>query len=328
MFILVSKEQAMAENTVEASLRGTCVKVPVRDINGRTVAVTGRWIRISSIHDEDWLENELEDPELYINRLKEQGSWDFKADIFTFAQRLPETKPRYPYPMEWNNVAAICLNSPKDWWENKLPQETRKNVRRSAKRGVITKVTQFNDDLVRGILEIYRESPIRQGIPFWHYRKGFDAVKRENATYLDRSTFIGAYYKDELIGFMKIVYVGKVAAMMQFLSKISHYDKRPTNALIAKAVEHCAKKGVSYLTYGKYTYGNKEKSTLTEFKRRNGFEEFRVPRYYVPLTAKGKMCIALKLHRDLVGILPERLIYPLWSLRRMWYKLAASRKPV
>src|SRR5207247_2863912 len=130
--------------------------------------------------------------------------------------------------------------------------DARKDVRRSAKRGCVVTVTEFNAELVRGIVEIYSESPIRQGKAFSHYRKDFDAVQREHSTFLERSTFIGAYYKDELIGFMKIVFVGKVAAMMQFLSKISHYDKRPANALIAKAVEHCAREGMSYLTYGKY----------------------------------------------------------------------------
>jgi hypothetical protein len=122
--------------------------------------------------------------------------------------------------------------------------------------------------------------------------------------------------------------MGKVAGILELLSKISNYDQRPANALIAKAVEHCAKKGISYLTYGKYCYGNKRENPLTAFKRRNGFEEILVPRFYVPLTALGRICIAFKLHRGLLGILPERVIYPLLSLRRIWYRLAFARKPV
>ena len=61
-------------------------------------------------------------------------------------------------------------------------------------------------------------------------------------------------------------------------------DKRPANALIAKMVEVCEAKGISHLIYGLYNYGNKRNSSLLEFKIRNGFEEFLVPRYYIPLT--------------------------------------------
>jgi hypothetical protein len=117
---------------------------------------------------------------------------------------------------------------------------------------------------------------------------------------------------------MKIVYVGKVASAMQLLLKVSHYDKKAGNALVAKAVEHCQKKGMSYVTFLKYRYGNKHENPLTEFKRRNGFEEVLVPRFNVPLTAKGRVMMALNLHRPLLEILPERLIYILLKLRSWW----------
>jgi hypothetical protein len=230
--------------------------------------------------------------------------------------------------MDWDNVAAIRLDNPEDWWENRLPQETRKNVRRSAKRGVVVRVASLDDDLIRGIVAINNESPIRQGKPFPHYGKDPEAVRKDYSSFRDRSEFIGAYSGDELIGFIQIIRMGKIAGILEILSKTSHYDKRPANALIAKAVEHCAEKGISYLTYGKYCYGNKRDNPLTEFKRRNGFEETLVPRFYVPLTALGKISVAFRLHRGLLGILPEPLIYPLLGLRRIWYRLAFARKPV
>ena len=73
---------------------------------------------------------------------------------------------------------------------------------------------------------------------------------------------------------------------------MKHFDKRPTNALIAKAVEICEQRGFAYLTYCNYVYNDPD-SSLTEFKRRNGFEQVLVPRYYIPLTLQGR--IALKL---------------------------------
>ena len=32
-----------------------------------------------------------------------------KADIFTFAQMPTRTQPKYPYPIEWESVAAIHI---------------------------------------------------------------------------------------------------------------------------------------------------------------------------------------------------------------------------
>jgi hypothetical protein len=308
----------MAANSLEIRERGKQINVPAMEVSGTNVIVTGRWIKIASVHDEEYLENGLQDPEFYINRLKEQGSKDLKADIFTFTQSLPDTKPRYPYPVEWDNVAAIRLSSFEEWWRSGISVRARQDIKRSAKRGVVTTVTEFNDDLVRGIVEIYNESAIRQGKPFWHYQSDFDTVRRENATYLERSVFIGAYYNDELIGFTKIVYVGKVAAMMQFVSKISHFDKRSSNALVAKAVEHSAKMGMSYLTYGKYRYGNIT-SSLTQFKHRMGFEEIFIPQFYVPLTFAGQMTIHLGLHRSLADYIPEPVLAQLRKLRSLWH---------
>ncbi len=302
---------------VEISSGGKSVTVPALEMDGNTVVVTGGWLKIAFIRDEDWMEGELHDLGSFVSRLRERNSKSLRADIFAVTQKLPNTARGYSYPMEWESIAAIRLNSYEEWWTNGISGDARKDVRRSVKRGVITRVAEFNDDFVMGIVQIHNESPIRQGKAFWHYQKEFDTVKREHSTFLERSTFIGAYYKDELIGFMKIVFVGKVAAMMQFLSKISHYDKRPANALIAKAVEHCAREGMSYLTYGKYRGRKKGTSSLTRFKHRNGFEEALVPKFYIPLTAKGRICVALGLHRDLVEALPEWLVDFVYRLRAM-----------
>jgi hypothetical protein len=113
--------------------------------------------------------------------------------------------------------------------------------------------------------------------------------------------------------------------MMQILSKSAHYDKRPMNALLAKAVEVCHQKGVSYLAYSKFTYGNKTNSQIAEFKRRNGFIQMDFPRYYVPLTLRGRIAVGLKLHRGLLGMLPPRLIDLLWRLRSQVVLIRTSR---
>src|ERR1035441_3600945 len=82
---------------------------------------------------------------------------------------------------------------------------------------------------------------------------------------------------------------------MQIIAKVSHWDKRPLNILIAKAVERCEAKGCSMLTYGRYRYPQGADS-LSAFKHRNGFDEILVPRYYIPLTIKGRAALGLRLH--------------------------------
>jgi hypothetical protein len=302
----------MESDLFEVKIKGKAIKVPSTRINDKTVVVTGKWIRIAAVHDEDWLEGQVVDaPELFVTELKASK---VRADVFTFAQKIPDVKPKYKYPMEWDNVAAIPIPSFRDWWE-RVSSDMRKDVKRADKREVIVKAVEFNDELVRGVIGIHNDTPIRQGGRFSHYGKLFDAVKREYGTYLERSEFIAAYYKDELIGLIKMVYVGELACFMQILTKTSHYDKRPTNALVAKSVEVSEKKGKSYVTYGKYYYGNKKKSSLVDFKHRNGFERILFPRYYIPLTFKGKLIVKLNLHLGLLGILPGNLISLLVYLR-------------
>jgi hypothetical protein len=281
------------------------------EIEGNQIIISGKFVKTASVHDEEWLEGQVvQKPEAYLAKLTQS-----KADIFTFSQKIPEIEPRFPYFYELDNVAAIPLNKFEDWWEKRLPQESRKNVRRAGRRGVTVRVEALTDKLVQGITEIYNETPIRQGIPFAHYGKEFKTIKSEVSGLPERSIFLGAYFGDELIGFIKLIEMGPITSILHIVSKNAHYDKRPTNALIAKAVELCCQKGKSYLVYGKYTYGNKKDNSLTEFKDRNGFEKILLPRYYVAMTWKGKLFIKLGLHRGLLGILPPRLIRFLLGLR-------------
>jgi len=308
----------------EIRIAGKTLYVPSAEICGRTVVVTGNWLRIAAVKDEELVEGEIVDaPGAFIEQMRNSS---LRADILTFAQKLPETTPKYDYDYQWDNWAAVPISSFQDWWERRLPQESRKNVRRAAKRGVVVKIAQFDDEFVKGIQGIYNETPIRQGKRFWHFGKEFDTVKGENATYLDRSEFLGAYLNEELIGFIKIIYVDRMATLIQILAKNKHQDKRPMNALLAKAVEVCESKHISYLLYGKYVYDEQLKSPLTEFKRRNGFEEIRVPRYFVPLSAKGNLAFKLGGHKGAKGMIPTPLLNLLKRLRSQFYRSRYSSK--
>ena len=307
----------METKSVTISVKGRMVQVPSASFEGSTIVVLGKWLKMAKIQDEAWSPGEtVKDPDAYLEKIKAEN---LHADIFTFSQKIPHLEPKYTYPMEWDNVAAIPTGDFTAWWEG-LPKEARKNVRRAEKRGVVLRVVPFDDALMQGILEINNETPIRQGRPFWHYGKSLDMVKRDYTTLLDRSEFIGAFHDNQLIGFIKMIYMGEVAGILQILSMNKHYDKRPGNALIAKAVERCHAQGIKYLTYGKYIYGKKSHSPLTEFKRRNGFEQFQVPQYYVPLTNKGKLCIALGLHLGWKQMIPESVLNLAVKVRSKWYE--------
>jgi hypothetical protein len=276
------------------------------------VIVTGKWIKTAALRDEEVMEGEpVKNPAAFITALTKDG---LKADVLTFYQRPPDVTPKFNCHFEWDNYAVVDTTTFEAWWE-KLPQEARKNTRRSAKRGVIAKAVPYDDALALGIHKLCNESPVRQGRPFWHYGKDFATVKREHGTFLERSEFIGAYFQDELIGFIKMVYVDSVAVILHILAFNSHYDKRPLNALLTKAVEICAQKGVNYFVYDKYIYGNKKDSSLAEFKRRNGFEQINFPRYYIPLTLKGRIYVGLRLYRGAVGLLPESVLKILLRIR-------------
>jgi hypothetical protein len=287
------------------------------DPDQEQIVVSGRWLRMASIRDEDVRDTRVAlDPEAYLNKLRAEN---IKADIFTFSEPLPNSGPAFNYPFSWNNLAVIPITTFDDWWQNRLTQVTRKNVRRAGRRGAEVKVVPLDEQLARGIKSIYDETPVRQGRRFWHYNKSLEWVLQANSTYRDRSEFLCAYSGEELIGFMRLIYVGEYATIMQILSKNAHFDKRPTNLLISKAVEQCVAHGIRYLVYGRFVYGKNNKSPLTEFKRRNGFESVQVRTYHVPLTRLGRLAVKTKLHLGPKHFLPENFLYWLLNLRSWFY---------
>ncbi len=314
----------MSNQSIEISLKGKWFRVPTLNVDGKNIIIRGKWLKTAFIHDEEWLDTEVGDPVFCVRTLKDQKPDGLSADVFTFAQKIPATKPKYSYFLEWDSIAAVPVTTFKNWWEG-LPQETRKNVRRSQKRGVKVCVKKLDGGLLQDLVNLNNDSPLRQGKVFTHYGKTLDQVTKDQADFLDRSDYICAYAGQELIGVVKLIYRGDVASILTFLPKARHNDKRPANALIAKVVELCEEKKMSYLTYGMFNYGNKRDTPLREFKIRNGFSEVLVPRFYVPLTIKGAISVRLKLHRGLLGLLPHRVITILVNARAKLQAIYLSR---
>ena len=160
---------------------------------------------------------------------------------------------------------------------------------------------------------IFNETPVRQGRPFFHYGKDFETVKRQFSRLIFRETIIGAYFQDELIGFIMMDIYDRFARMTQIISYMKHRDKQTNNALVAKAIEICAARGLPHLCYGFWTA-----DSLSEFKLHCGFRKTAVPRYYIPLTFKGKIALALHLHEGLRARLPAPIRRGLKAVRKRW----------
>ena len=241
--------------------------------------------------------------EKVVEKLKERN-----ADIFTFIER--KWDHTFPNPSEsWvkidDNIALLQISRYDEWW-SAIGKKTRNMIRKAEKSGVITRVSTADEELAEGIWKIYNETPIRQGRAFPHYGV---TLKWANHAVLSskNSTFIGAYLKAELVGFVQLIHGDNIAIISQILSLQKHWDKAVNNALLSKAVEVCADQQVRWLMYGRM--GNHP--SLDRFKQNNLFTKFPLKRYYVPLTTKGKIATKLGLHREVKDALPQRIKYAL-----------------
>jgi hypothetical protein len=277
-------------------------------IENKDLKVTGRFLRTAQLSDEYYVP--VDDPASFIHILKEAR---VKADLFTFVQELHDRTPKFEYHREWDEMAVLPLTTFDHWMDKQITFKPRNKIRKAWKNGVETSVVPFSDELLRGIMVIYNETPIRQGKRNWHYGKEFETLKREHGTFLDRSEFIGAFFKGELIGFAKVTHSKNYSIIMNIVSKIAHRDKAPTNALIAKTIELVTTKNIPLLNYG--VWGRRG---LNDFKTASAFECFAVPRYYVPINLKGRLALKLKLHHGLKQRLPERWIISAANLRAKW----------
>jgi len=309
----------MQVDVKELVVKGKPVTVTSICIDDIELIVSGNYLRSAQIEG-DWYKD-IGDPQNLITTLKTSK---VTVDIFTFLQKFPESDPKYKYYFEWDNLAAIPIKNYDYWFNEQIEKQSRNKIRKAAKMGVDVRMVDFNDEFIRGMTDIFNEIPTRQGKKFWHYGKDFETIKQQFKKDSDKCDFIGAYYDHELIGFIWLFYGGGFARTTQFLSKYRHRDKSSANALLAKAVEICSNKAIPYLLYGKFDYGKTGNVSLTDFKRHNGFKEIRLPRYYIPLTVKGRVILKLNLHHGIIGILPKKIINLLLDSRKKWY----SRKMI
>lgn len=239
-----------------------------------------------------------------LRELKQKG-----VDIFTFIER-GWCFDIFDPPTYWvrapDNVALLCFDSYQDWLRSVIKKTRHNPVKRAEKKGIKTTLVEPTEKFAEGMWQIYNETPIRQGRSFPHYGVSLETIKK-GVLSLSNAVYIGAYFQDELAGFIQLYFGDNVAIISQILSLTKHFDKNVNKALVAKTVETCASRNVHFLIYARM--GNHP--TLDKFKEENGFTKFQITRYYIPLTRKGKIATILGLHRDLKDALPKSIKYRL-----------------
>ena len=190
------------------------------EINGEKIMIEGTLLRVAKPHacpQQEWFED-VENPEMLIDALRKSKH---RPDILTFWQRLPDTEPKYSYPMELDSIAALPIKSYSFWWEKQIDRKARNKVRKAQKNGVIVRPATFDDRFIEGITSIFNETPIRQGRHYLHYGKDFETVKREFSRFLFREEIFGAYLGEELVGFIMLCNAGRYLFLGQIISKIA-----------------------------------------------------------------------------------------------------------
>lgn len=309
---------AFAAVPKETLLNGKMVRRHGVEINGQAFSISTGPLRFAAL-EEEWFED-LKDPEIALAGLAQCRP---RPDIFTFCQRVPEVEPKYSYQSVTESLAVLPISTYEEWWTKQQSRSSRNKVRKSQKAGVEVREAVFDDEFVRGMVEIFNETPVRQGRRFWHYGKDFATVKREFSTFLFRECLIGAYLCDELIGFVILADAGRFGVLGQFISKVTHRDKGTNNALIAKMVEVCERRQFGHLLYTDW-----RDSSLVDFKRYSGFKEMKLSRYFVPLTLAGKFALQFGLERFRGGLkegIPDSIRKTLRMARERWYGLRQSK---
>lgn len=289
---------------------------PQVNIHGIDIRIEGRLIRVARLSQEKY--EAVADPQPVIDGLCRSESG---IDLFTFVQALPETQPKYDYPMEWDNLAVLPVSTYEEWYKSQIRFAPRGRIRQAVKKGVTAREVPFDDNLVKGIWAVYNESPICQGKRSRHYGNDLQTVRKKEATFLDKSVFVGAFLDDQMIGFLKLVLdePRRQARLIEFMAMVRHRDKCHANALMAEAVRSCAERGIQFLIYEKFVYGKKAADGLTQFKEVNGFMRVDIPRYYAPLTSLGSLALRFGLHRNLSDQLPVFLTDRIRRARSAWY---------
>ena len=84
-------------------------------IENKEITISGNIIKMARIAPECY--DDIDNPKRLIEALKRTN---VKADILTFFQWPPDTKPKYDYYMEWFGIAVIPIKNYEYWWQKQI----------------------------------------------------------------------------------------------------------------------------------------------------------------------------------------------------------------
>src|SRR5271154_4493064 len=111
-------------------------------VHGADIRIEGRLIRIARLEREKY--EALTDPESVLEGLRNSG---VRIDLFTFIQALPETQPKYAYPMEWDNLAVLPVSTFDEWYNKQIGFKARNKAKQAQKKGVVVREAAFDETL-------------------------------------------------------------------------------------------------------------------------------------------------------------------------------------
>src|SRR5690348_14088806 len=107
---------------------------------GKDIKIQGQLVRIARPELDKY--EFIGDPESVVAGLRKSGT---RIDLFTFMQLMPDSSPKYAYPLEWDNLAVLPVTTFDNWWDHQIRSLARNRARQAEKKGVTIREVPFDD---------------------------------------------------------------------------------------------------------------------------------------------------------------------------------------
>ncbi len=218
------------------------------------------------------------------------------ADILVFCDR-PWMGEFLQLPLHDTMDIALLSFVSFDEWFSSLPKNRRRQIRNTEKEGVYVRtIEQPSIPEAQEILDLYRESPFREGRYFVGYHTWNVPRVMEKFRTNDKVVSSVAIYDGKIVGVAKAKFKGQVAVSNSILSSLAvrRKVKGVATSLLANQIKVLSSKGVKHIKYGHLRVGLEG---LDHFKTSNGFRPISVNYNYLLLTRKARLCARFGLYQ-------------------------------
>jgi len=233
------------------------------------------------------------------------------ADILVFCDR-PWMGESFQLPLSDRiEIALLSFNSFDDWFSN-LKKDTRNEIRKGSKKGVeIHAIKEPSVSEAQEIVDMFRESPFREGRYFegyhtWNLKNVMETFKTD-----EQFISIAALHERKIVGVARVKFKGQVAVIKNLLSGLAARRKviGLANSLLASQIKMLGDVGVKHLAYGKLGI----LGGLDRFRVVNGFRSVLVDYNYELLTRRARLLAKFGLYqpRDLIFSTKLRFVVPM-----------------